>query len=320
MDEIKVPVPQYSNELVPAELVAKARDFAKASKAGSTLRCYRAIWNIFCEWCTRHGLKSMPAQPESLAVYIADQAERLRPATIKKHLAAISQAHQAAGFHSPTQSEIVHLTMQGLRRTKGTAPNQKAALRVGHVKAMVAVLPNSMVGLRDRALILLGMSTGMRRSEIAGLDMRDLTFEPEGIIITIRKSKRDQEGRGRQVPVPFGKHGSTCPVRAIRCWMQASGIRSGPLFVRLDPAGHGERINPKTVAAVVKRTAARAGLDPTFFGGHSLRRGFATETARAGAAERDIARTTGHASMQVLRGYIEQGRAFESAAAKVLDL
>jgi len=102
--------------------------------------------------------------------------------------------------------------------------------------------------------------------------------------------------------------------------LEASGIASGPLFVRLDPGASKERLSDKSVALIVKRRAEQAGLDPDMFAGHSLRRGFCTEAARGGASERDIARTTGHRSMVVLRGYVEDGTIFEGAAATALDL
>ena len=308
------------HDLIPADLIEKAREFARQSKSPSTLKVYATVWRIFTSWCEARGLESLPASPEVVVAYVADQADRLRPVTIKKHLAAISQVHKLRGFESPVQSEPVRLTMQGLRRVKGIASEPKRALRVEHVKAMITAMPDDLVGIRNRAIILLGIFTGMRRSEIVYLDIANLTFEPEGAIIQIRRSKRDQEGRGRQVPVPRGRNEATCPVRALQMWLAASGVEDGPLFHRLDPAGNRERLSGKAVARIVQRAAGRAGLDPTLFGGHSLRRGFATETARAGAAERDIARTTGHSSLKVLRGYFEEGTLFENVAARHLDL
>lgn len=211
--------------------------------------------------------------------------------------------------------------MQGLRRTHGTASTPKKALKVEWLKGMVAALPHSLVGVRNKAILLLGFCAGMRRSEIVGLDLGDVVFEPEGAVVTIKRSKRDQEGKGRQVGVPRGQHEGTCPVRALQDWIRMSGLIAGPLFVRLDPGGQaGERLDGRAVAHIVQRAARRAGLDPVMFSGHSLRRGFCTETARMGAAERDIARTTGHSSMAVLRGYVEAGTIFQSCAARVLDL
>lgn len=305
---------------VPERLIAKAIDYAKASRSEATLETYAKAWKQFVAWCGPLGLPHLPASPETVVGYIADRGDDLRPVTLKKHLAAIAVAHRTAGLQSPTSSEAVKMTMAGLRRTKGTAPKAKRALRVSHVRQIVGGLGGAHVDVRDRALLLLGFITGMRRSEVVGLDVDDIAFEPEGIVVTIRKSKRDQEGRGRQVPVLRGKHEETCPVRALRAWLTVLCRDTGSLFIRLDRAGSGERLSGKAVALIVKRRAEQAGLDPVMFSGHSLRRGFCTSAAKAGASEADIARTTGHQSVKILRGYVEAGRLFENAAARHLDL
>ena len=309
-----------NTDLATADLIEQAKEYARASKAPATLRTYKSVWSTWTSWCEAQGLAPLPAEVETVVAYIADQAKRIKPQTIKKHLAAISQAHKLQGFASPVQAEPVKLTMQGLRRVKGTASSPKKALRVEHIKAMVGTMLDSLMGTRNKAIILLGFVTGMRRSEIVALDLDDLAFEPEGLVVSIRRGKRDQEAHGRQVAVPRGKHEATCPIRAVRRWLDEMDLPEGPLFVRLDKGSKGQRLSDKSVAVIVKQAAARAGLDPVLVSGHSLRRGFATETARAGAAERDIARTTGHRSLVVLRGYVEAGQLFESAAAKVLDL
>jgi site-specific recombinase XerD len=306
--------------LAPTDLIEKARGYMRASKSEGTLRTYASVWRIFTQWCASRGVDPLPATPDTVIAYVVEQAEVLRPQTITKHLAAISQAHKLSGHETPTQAEPVRLVMKGLRRAKGVGANPKKALRVEHMKKMVAVLPDTLLGDRDKAILLVGYVTGMRRSEIVALDVDDVTFEPEGAVVTIRRGKRDQEGHGRRVPVLRGRHEDTCPVRALQQWLLLRGEESGPLFVRLDPGAQGERLGDRSVALMIKRMAERAGLDPVMFSGHSLRRGFATETARAGASDRQIARTTGHKSMKVLGGYIEEGTIFEAAAASLLDL
>lgn len=318
MDFVADPTPKFP--ALPDDLITKALEYARASKAKATLKTYSSAWRSFTGWCESHGVGPLPSSPEAVAAYIAQQADCLRPVTIKKHLAAISTAHKAAGLSTPTNSEAVRLTMQGLRRVKGTAPAPKAALRTDHLRRMVAGLGDAAVERRDRALLLVGFSTGMRRSEIVGLDIGDLSFEPEGVVLVIRRSKRDQEGQGRHVPVLRGHHDETCPVRALRSWISVLGREVGPLFVRLDRAGAGQRLTGKSVALIVKLRVEQAGLDPVLFAGHSLRRGFVSEAARGGASEAEIARTTGHTSVKVLRGYMEQATMFEHAAGRVLDL
>ena len=305
---------------LPDDLIAKAMEYARASRSEATLKTYGSAWRLFSGWCDSYGLCPLPSAPQTVAAYIAEQAEHLRPATIKKYLAAISTAHKVAGVPTPTNSEAVRLTMQGLRRVKGVASSTKTALRIEHIRRVVAGLGDAPVDVRDRALLIVGFSTGMRRSEIVGIDIDDIAFAPEGAVVTIRRSKRDQEGRGREVPVLRGTHEETCPVRALRAWLALLERTTGSLFIRLDRGGDGQRLSGKAVALVVKRRAEDAGLDPVLFSGHSLRRGFVSEAARGGASEADIARTTGHRSIKVLRGYVEQATMFQNAAGRVLDL
>ncbi len=209
MTDLLAPLP--TQEIIPVELVEKAKSYARASKSDSTIRTYASAWRSFAVWCDIHGVISLPATTETIIAFVVEQADRLRPVTIQKVLTAISQAHRLAGHPSPTFSEPVKLVMQGIRRTKGVAGTPKRALRVEHIKKMVLEMPDTLMGLRDKAIVLLGFVGGMRRSEIVALDLEDVTFEPEGAIVTIRKSKRDQEGKGRRVAVPRGRLlGPTC--------------------------------------------------------------------------------------------------------------
>lgn len=310
-----------STELIPEHLVAKAKEYATRSKAESTLRAYDSSWRAFTAWCRERNLQPLPASPAVVASYVAHLGETLRPQTVKRHMAGIAQAHKLAGVETPTQHEAVRLTLQGLIRMKGLTVQPKKALRIEHLKLMVGPPRSDRVEIRDSAILLLGFATGMRRSELVGLNVEDLSFEPEGIAIDIRKSKTDQQGRGRKVAVPLGHGEDTCPVRAVRQWIEAGQVETGPLFTRLDPASvPGQGLTGRSIALIIKKRATRAGLDPQVFAGHSLRRGFATEAVRAGASESDVARSTGHRSLATLRRYVEEGSLFNSCAARHLGL
>jgi len=316
-----VPVVHGDPQLVLAPLVEKAQGYARASKAPSTWRTYESVWRVYTAWCRTQGVPPLPSTPEVVVAYLVARSDEVRPQTLKKHLAVISKLHKLQGYETPIKSEMVKTTLAGIRRTVGVATSPKKALRVEHVRQAVAHLGSDTIGVRDRALVLVGFTTGMRRSEIAALQVADVEFEPEGAVLTIRRSKRDQDGRGRRVLAPYMSSSTTCPVRALRTWLETRGVESGALFVRLDPAAEGiQGMSGWAVAQTIKRVTKKSGLDPSVFSGHSLRRGFCTETARAGASEREIARSTGHRSMSVLRGYIEEGRLGEDCAARHLDL
>jgi integrase len=167
-------------------------------------------------------------------------------------------------------------------------------------------------------LLLLGFAVALRRSELVGLDLADVTEGADGLTVHLRRSKTDQEGAGRTVGIPYGSNPVTCPVRAWRAWIEVSGIIKGPAFCPVDRHGHigPTRLSAPAVALVLKRHAARVGLDPAEVAGHSLRAGLATSAAAAGVPERVIAEQTGHKGTAMLRRYIREGSLFRENAAR----
>ncbi|MBX6396347.1 MAG: site-specific integrase [Alicyclobacillaceae bacterium] len=247
----------------------------------------------------------------------------LKASTLERRLASISAAHRAAGYGGiSVRDEPIRSVWAGIRRTKGTAPAQKAAIRVEDLRRMVEALSDTIQGLRDRALLLVGFAGAFRRSELVSLDVEDVEQVSQGLIIRIRRSKTDQEGQGRIVGIPYGSREITCPVRSYQAWLQASGIASGAIFRPIDRHGNvqASRLSDRAVAMIVKRAAAAAGLDPTRYSGHSLRAGLATAAAAAGVEERLIMAQTGHRSEKMVRRYIREGELFRRNAAAFLDL
>src|SRR5579872_285770 len=208
----------------------QAREFARHSKAENTLRGYRTDWRDFCAWCERKSLQPLPASPETVASYIAECAGRLKVGSIQRRLNAVAEAHKAAGLESPTASGMVRNTLKGIKRTLGTAVAQKAPAVTEDIRAMVDATDAGLIGLRDRALILLGFAGAFRRSELVSLAAEDCGFGKDGLTVTLCRSKTDQEGAGRKVGIPYGANPETCPVRNLRIWMDHGSIDSGPLF------------------------------------------------------------------------------------------
>ena len=178
------------------------------------------------------------------------------------------------------------------------------------------------MGIRDRALLLVGFAGAFRRSELVSLDVADLSLTAEGLLINLRRSKTDQDGEGRQVAILVGAHEQTCPVRAMRTWLERSGIADGPVFRSIDRHGRlsAARLSDQAVALVVKRYANRVGMSAHSFAGHSLRAGFVTSAARAGEPERRIMRQTGHKSMEMVLRYVRQANTFSDNALLALGL
>ena len=315
--------PERSGALAPLDTVVdQAKDYAWSAKAPNTWRAYAADWRDFEGWCAAHGLASMPASPEAVALYLTALAERCKVSTLQRRIAAISQAHQAPQLESPTRSLAVRTVMAGIRRAKGTAQQGKAAAVTDTIRALVSTLPSTLAGRRDRALLLVGFAAALRRSELVGLDVSDVAHTRDGLVVTIRRSKTDQQGQGRKIGIPPGANAATCPVQALKAWAQAAGIDEGPLFRPINRHGQlqPKRLSGYAVALVVKRTAKAAGLDPTAFAGHSLRAGLATSAAAAGVSERAIMAQTGHRSVAIARRYIREGSLFRENAAGAVGL
>jgi site-specific recombinase XerD len=299
----------------------------EAEAAASTRRAYASDWRLFVTWCGDRGLPSLPASPATVATYIGALGRSgIRPATIARRVAAIRDRHVRAGFPAPTDAPEVRAVVRGVRRTMGAAPRPKAPATADLVRTIVAGIgTDRLLDVRDRALMLLGFASAMRRSELATLAVEDVTEEGRGLRITIRRSKGDQEGEGQTIAVPFGA-GATCPVRALRAWLDASGIAAGPVFVAM---GKGDRFLPPTVdpdtgrprgmsgraiADVVKGRAAAAGLDPDEFAAHSLRSGFLTSAAQRGANVWKLREVSRHKSLDTLAGYVRAVELFDDHA------
>jgi site-specific recombinase XerD len=302
-------------------LTLAAEEFVQASKAGNTVRGYRSDWSDFTDWCSAQRLPALPAEPMTVALYLADLAgSGAAASTIQRRVSSISQAHQAAGHRtSPTSDFLVRQVMRGIRRTLGVAPrNQKAPISAAELRRLVTTCPaETLAGRRDRALLLVGDLGAFRRSELVALDAEDVAETDAGLRILLRRSKTDQEAGGLEKGIPRKADPQVCPVRALRVWREAAGIHEGPLWRavnRHDRVQPG-RLSDRAVALIVKRACQRAGLDPDRYAGHSLRSGFATAAAEAGAPERAIMRQGGWTSEAMVRRYIRMADLFKENAA-----
>lgn len=274
--------------------------YAENAISASTREAVQSDIRLFEAWGG-----TIPATPEAVSMYISAHARQLSVATLKRRLASISTAHQLAGHTSPTSDPLVRRTMQGIRRIHGKPQKQAKPLTVVEITTIVRAISDNLTGLRDRALILLGFAGAFRRSELVGLDVRDLTFTSAGIRIVIRHSKTDPYGEGRTVDVPIGGK-LTCPVTAIREWLERAAISKGPLFRPIDRHGNlgSSALTGHAVATVVKRRAEAVGIDPKSISGHSLRAGYATSAAIAGHTVWAIRQQTGHRSDEMVARYV----------------
>jgi integrase len=280
----------------------KILEFITAATAENTRRAYQSDLRHFLE---RGGC--LPATPEQVARYLADHAATLSMATLARRLAGIRAAHVEGGFPDPTKGELIRLTFRGIRRRYGKPQRRVAPLTIEHLTAVISALGGSKSDVRDRALLLIGFAGAFRRSELSGIQCNWIGRTEQGLSVALRKTKTDQESRGRSVVIPR-VGGPICPVAALEAWLELSGIVEGTLFRRVSKSGKilAEGLSASAIATIVKQRSKQIGLDSTFFSGHSLRAGFATSAAVAEVPLWRIKRQTGHVSDAVLGRYIRE--------------
>lgn len=293
------------------DLSDEAADLLRRSIAPASERALRSDLAQFHEWGG-----TIPASPNMICAYIGDHAGQHAVATIQRRIASISKAHEMAGVPNPCRAEIVKATLRGLRRAHGTAQRQAKPLLRDDLLLVLDSLGNTMRDHRDRALLLLGFAGGFRRSELVGLNCADLEAARQGLIVTIRRSKTDQEGAGRRIGIPHGRT-RHCPVGALEAWLAIAGIEQGPLFRPVNRHGHVAKsaLTGEAVSVVIRERLAATGIDPDGYSGHSLRAGFATSAAQAGVSTLKIRAQTGHASDAMLARYVRDGDMFTGNAA-----
>jgi site-specific recombinase XerD len=296
-----------------ADLTA-ALQLARAEKAASTRKAYGTDFRMFRDWCDARAVTPLPAAPETVASYLAAHAATSKPSTLARRVAAIGYAHKLANLELPTDAEGVRATMRGIRRTFGGAKDKKAPAVAAKMLSMAALAPDTLTGLRDRALLLLGFAGAFRRSELVALDVADIEETETGLLVRIQGSKTDQERQGETIAIARGD--VACPVKALRAWLEASGIESGPIFRPIDKGGtvRGSRLTCRSVANFVKAYAAAAGFDGKTFSGHSLRSGFLTSAAAMGKSIFKMMDVSRHKSVDTLRGYVRDAELFKDHA------
>lgn len=292
---------------------ARIRSFLEARRAPSTRRTYASLWKDFAYFCATSGRQAMPASVETVADYLSSLAEHgAKPGSLGVRVSAISAAHREKNQEDPTKTQGIRDLMGGIRRKLAIATRKAAPVIRPRLLAFAdSYDTGTLTGLRNRALMLTGYAGAYRESELAALRVEDIHWQEDGsAMILVRKSKTDQEGQGKWKPLPRLEFSDYCPASAVRAWLSASGIESGPLWRRIWRGGRKvgtAAIHPQTVYHLVKKAAAATGLDPAIYSGHSLRAGFATQHSLDGGAPQDGMEVTGHSDMRTFMGYARTG-------------
>jgi site-specific recombinase XerD len=324
------------------ESLGRLEEFASKAQAENTTRAYAADLEDFRHWCDRMEREWMPATPETVGLYLGARAEELSLATLERRLAAIASVHKEEGHSSPASvaEGPLRKIWKGIAREKTRRQDGAPPLLVEDLRSIVEHLPRystesdgptgklTLTALRDRALLLVGWAGALRRSEIVALTTGDVEFvEGEGVNIYVRKAKADQEGEGLVKGLPYGSNKETCPVTALRQWLQAAEAETqGPFegdifrrFYRGESIGE-SAMTAQHVSTVLKRHAESAGLDPEEYSAHSLRAGFITQAIRAGKPERRVKEHSGHSSWETFNRYVETAGTFQDNPAENIGL
>ena len=294
----------------------------QSSKAINTVRAYKSDFKDFALFCVQNGFKSLPSEPKIVSLYLTHlSTKEVKMSTLKRKLVSIGVIHKLKGHYLDTKHPIIIENVMGIKRRKGSIQKGKKPLLINTLKSIINVIDEynkneDLKRLRDRSIILIGFSGGFRRNEIVSIDYYDLEFVNEGLKINLKKSKTDQFGEGMIKAIPYFDNTQYCPVISLKNWIKISNILSGPLFRRFSKGCKlsENRLTDQTVALLIKKYLKLANIDSKNYSGHSLRSGFATSAAEAGAEERSIMAMTGHKSTEMVRRYIKEANLFKNNA------
>ena len=284
------------------------------SKAKNTLRAYQSDFKDFTIFCSKNGFSFMPTEPKIIALYITNLSKSSKFSTLRRRIASISVIHKLKGHYLDTKHPIIMENLHGIKRSLGSRQRAKKPLLINDLKLIIKAIDenekNEFKRIRNKSLLLMGFSGGFRRSELVSLEHDDLEFVNEGLKIFIKKSKTDQSGEGTIKAIPYFNNIQYCPIINLKEWIKYNLIKDGKIY----------NISDKSVSLIIKKYALLAGLDPNKYGGHSLRSGFATSTAEAGAEERHIMAMTGHKTTQMVRRYINEANLFKNNALNKINI
>jgi len=297
------------------------------SKANNTVRAYKSDFNDFLIFCAQNGFKSLPSDPKIVSLYLTYlSTKNAKMSTLKRRLVSIGVIHKLKGLYLDTKHPAIIENIMGIKRRKGSIQKAKKPILINNLKKIINVIDQEkkeeIKKLRDRSIILIGFSGGFRRNEIVSIDYDDLDFVPEGLKISIRRSKTDQFGEGFIKALPYFDNSQYCPVVSLKKLLDLSKINTGPVFRRLIKGSKlsENRLTDQTVALLIKKYINLAGIDNKNYSGHSLRSGFATSAAESGAEERSIMAMTGHKSTEMVRRYIKEANLFKNNALNKLKI
>jgi integrase len=305
------------------DYAASAARYVTTGQQGAlnTQRAYAGDWRRFSLWCQDHGRAALPAEVTTLAAFVTSLAEAgKKVATIQRHCAAISKAHQLAKLPPPTDDRQFKDLMEGISREKGVRQHQAPAFTLAYFKRVVqSISLERPDGVRDRALLLLGLAGAFRRDELAKVDLQHLHFDADGLIVDLTHSKTNQKGEAEEKAIFFSPDRRTCPVRAVQDWvtyLTEHGRSEGPLFVSFHK---GQRLSRRRLSTFSLNEIVQLRLGAPYTA-HSLRASFVTIAKLNGVDDSKIMNQTKHKTTDMIRRYTRLDNVRQHNAAQELGL
>ncbi|WP_317192388.1 tyrosine-type recombinase/integrase [Hymenobacter jeongseonensis] len=316
----EVLAPSLPNAQLPAHLLASSTRYVETGLRGAanTVRAYAGDWKRFTSWCALHQLASLPAPVDALAGFLTELADAgKKVATIQRHAAAIAKAHALAGHDSPTADKKIKVLLKGIAREKKTRIKQAAAFTLASFKRTIrAIDVSTPTGLRNRALLLLGFTGAFRRSELEALNIEDLAFDEEGLVVSLDKSKTNQLGQAEEKAIFYSPDPALCPIRALQAWLRVLDRDAGCVFVSLRKHQRltTRRMTTKYINLIVQQHLGAP------YTAHSLRASFVTVSKLNGADDSKVMNQTKHKTSAMIRRYTRLDNVRQHNAAKELGL
>ncbi|MDJ1472555.1 site-specific integrase [Cytophagaceae bacterium DM2B3-1] len=291
-----------SFENISGEWAEKTADYLRLGLEGATntTRAYKSDVKAFEQWCQSQGVTHLPVAVETLAAYVTFLAEEKKVSTIERKLSAIAKLHELKGYEYVAYQKSFRTLMYGIRRKKGIRQKQAPAFTLAAFKQVVTQLDDSvLLTLRDKSILLLGFASACRRSELTSLNIEDLDFRTDCLIVSLKRSKTNQLGDYEEKAIFYSPDPSVCPIRTLQKWIQSLNRQTGPLFVSFRKGDHPteKRIPDDNIYDVIQKHLGKR------FSPHSLRASFVSIAKENGADDGSIMRQTKHKTQVMIRRY-----------------
>ena len=293
------------------------KDIMESSLAANTRLSYSKSWSVFQQYCAKRRAKCLPAKSRTVCdflIYLV-RNKGVAISSLQIFYSAIGHYHRQAGHEAPNKDVEVVSTLRGLIRSNTHKTRRVKALQINHLRKIIALSPQENINVRDTALLVLGFSAALRRSEICNLKIEDIEFVKDNkMFININRSKTDPQVRGYKIPILNGANLAT--IDRVRAWIEVSEIKRGYLFQTVKRNGRptGRPLHTDDIARLVKQYVDLIGLDARNFSGHSLRAGFITSAIKHNARLDKIMEISRHKNVSTMMQYVREGNAFKDHA------